>query len=164
MPNKVERRKFLTGAGAAATYLALTSTVGCELLDRSPKVRSVADGSSSRSEDLLAFRSRPDLRPPAIDVALDEEDMSASLVHEYTHFHKMYAHAAGNVRVLSNGNVLIGWGRGPLGVQQGWRVALQRQLPAGLLAHRPFLPGLPLALERAPGRPTCRCGDARLQR
>jgi hypothetical protein len=69
MPDKVTRSKFLTGAGAAATYLALTSTVGCRLLDRSAKVRSVADHSSSRPEDLLAFRSRPDVRPPAIDVA-----------------------------------------------------------------------------------------------
>ena len=37
--------------------------------------------------------------------------MSASLVREYTHPDKQYAHAAGNMQVLPNGNVFVGWGR-----------------------------------------------------
>jgi hypothetical protein len=46
-----------------------------------------------------------------IVLELDEEQMSASLVHEYTHPDKQYAHASGNVQLLPNGNVFIGWGR-----------------------------------------------------
>ena len=37
--------------------------------------------------------------------------MSASLVREYRHPDKQYADAAGNVQVLPNGNVFVGWGR-----------------------------------------------------
>jgi hypothetical protein len=47
----------------------------------------------------------------AIVLELDEEQMSASLVREYTHPDKQYADAAGNVQVLENGNVFVGWGR-----------------------------------------------------
>ncbi len=47
----------------------------------------------------------------AIVLELDEEKMSASLVREYYHPQKQYAHAAGNAQVLENGNVFIGWGR-----------------------------------------------------
>jgi hypothetical protein len=46
-----------------------------------------------------------------IVLELDEEQMSASLVHEYTHPDKQYAHASGNVQLLPNGNVFVGWGR-----------------------------------------------------
>jgi hypothetical protein len=46
-----------------------------------------------------------------IVLELDEEQMSASLVREYTHPDKQYAHAAGNLQLLPNGNVFIGWGR-----------------------------------------------------
>src|SRR5918998_2720589 len=47
----------------------------------------------------------------AIVVELDEEEMRASLVGEYTHPHKQYADAGGNMQVLANGNVFVGWGR-----------------------------------------------------
>jgi hypothetical protein len=47
----------------------------------------------------------------AIVLELDEEQMSASLVREYTHPDKQYAHAAGNLQILPNGNAFIGWGR-----------------------------------------------------
>jgi hypothetical protein len=46
-----------------------------------------------------------------IVLGLDEQKMRASLVREYTHPDKMYADAAGNVQLLPNGNVFIGWGR-----------------------------------------------------
>jgi hypothetical protein len=46
-----------------------------------------------------------------IVLELDEEQMNASLVHEYTHPDKQYAHASGNVQLLPNGNVFVGWGR-----------------------------------------------------
>ena len=48
----------------------------------------------------------------AIVLALDEERMRASLVREYTHPDKQYADAAGNMQILPNGNVFVGWGRG----------------------------------------------------
>ena len=47
----------------------------------------------------------------AIVLELDEEQMSASLVREYTHPDKQYADAAGNLQILPNGNAFIGWGR-----------------------------------------------------
>jgi Arylsulfotransferase (ASST) len=47
----------------------------------------------------------------AIVLELDEERMRASLVREYTHPNKQYADAAGNMQVLPNGNVFVGWGR-----------------------------------------------------
>ena len=37
--------------------------------------------------------------------------MKATLVREYTHPDKQYADAAGNMQVLPNGNVFVGWGR-----------------------------------------------------
>ena len=42
---------------------------------------------------------------------LDEEEMTATLVRDYTHPDKLFADAAGNMQVLPNGNVFIGWGR-----------------------------------------------------
>jgi hypothetical protein len=46
-----------------------------------------------------------------IALELDEQKMSAALVGEYTHPDKQYADAAGNMQVLPNGNVFVGWGR-----------------------------------------------------
>jgi hypothetical protein len=42
---------------------------------------------------------------------LDERKMSATLLREYTHPDKQYADAAGNMQLLPNSNVFIGWGR-----------------------------------------------------
>jgi hypothetical protein len=47
----------------------------------------------------------------AIVLDLDEREMRASLVREYTHPDKMYADAAGNVQMLANGDAFVGWGR-----------------------------------------------------
>ena|SRR5829696_2505380 len=47
----------------------------------------------------------------AIVLKLDEREMRASLVREYTHPDGQHAHAAGNAQVLPNGNVFVGWGR-----------------------------------------------------
>jgi hypothetical protein len=54
-------------------------------------------------------------RPKAVEesrgivLELDEEEMIATLVREYTHPNKQFAHAGGNMQVLPNGNVFIGW-------------------------------------------------------
>ena len=44
-----------------------------------------------------------------IVVEVDEDRMSASLVREYTHPDKLLSDTQGNVQVLPNGNVLVGW-------------------------------------------------------
>jgi hypothetical protein len=49
----------------------------------------------------------------AIAVEVDEDKMSASLVREYTHPDKLLSDTQGNAQVLSNGNVLVGWGSAP---------------------------------------------------
>jgi Arylsulfotransferase (ASST) len=50
----------------------------------------------------------------AIVLELDEEKMTASLVREYTHPHKLSADTGGSVQVLPNGNMFIGWGSEPV--------------------------------------------------
>jgi hypothetical protein len=68
MDTRFTRRTFLTAVSAGATYLALTNTVGCELLKRTPKVVPLPNVSSAPAEGVWAFRSRPDLSPPAVAV------------------------------------------------------------------------------------------------
>jgi hypothetical protein len=48
-----------------------------------------------------------------IVVELDEEAMKATLVREYTHPEKPLATSQGNMQVLPNGNVFVGWGTAP---------------------------------------------------
>jgi arylsulfotransferase ASST len=81
MGAKFTRRRFLTAVSAGATYLALANTVGCDLLGRTSKVRSLHTPRASplhrakvwplsrgSSAPPNAFRSRPDLSPPAVEV------------------------------------------------------------------------------------------------
>jgi hypothetical protein len=49
-----------------------------------------------------------------IVVELDEEKMSAKLVREYTWPKKPLATSQGNMQLLPNANVFIGWGSAPL--------------------------------------------------
>jgi hypothetical protein len=49
-----------------------------------------------------------------IVLELDEDEMTATLVREYTHPDKYLGATQGNVQVLSNGNVFIGWGSEPV--------------------------------------------------
>src|SRR5918995_5106882 len=48
-----------------------------------------------------------------IVVDLDMEGMSATLAREYTHPQKLIATSQGNLQVLPNGNVFVGWGSSP---------------------------------------------------
>jgi hypothetical protein len=81
MGAKFTRYRFLTAVSAGAMYLALANTVGCDLLGRTSKVRSlhtpkasplrrpkVWPSSRDSSAPPNAFRSRPDLSPPAAEV------------------------------------------------------------------------------------------------
>src|SRR5918993_5779018 len=80
MGNRFTRRRFLAGMGAGVTYFALT---GCDLRERvsrarspegggssgAPKVWSARDVSSGPTGRAWDFRSRPDLKPPAVTVS-----------------------------------------------------------------------------------------------
>jgi hypothetical protein len=49
----------------------------------------------------------------AIMIEVDEDKMIASLVREYTHPDRLLSDTQGNVQVLPNGNVFVGWGSAP---------------------------------------------------
>ena len=80
MGTRLTRRQFLAAVGAGVTYLALT---GCDLRERVSKARTLKDGespgtlkvwptpdvSSAPSGRAWDFRSRPDLKPPAVAVS-----------------------------------------------------------------------------------------------
>jgi hypothetical protein len=84
MGSRYTRRRFLTALGACVAYLALTNTVGCELLGRTskltslrlpgvgplrtPRVWPLPSVSSSPEEGVWSFRSRPDLSPAALEM------------------------------------------------------------------------------------------------
>jgi hypothetical protein len=61
--SKITRQRFLGAVAAGGAWITLSSTLGCE---RSPRAKAVA--SPARGEQPWAFRSRPDLRPPAVEV------------------------------------------------------------------------------------------------
>ncbi len=73
--------------------------------------------------------------------------MSANLVREYTHPDKLLSDTQGNVQVLPNGNVLVGWGSAPVFSEfdHRWQAALQRRLPD----RERVLQSLPLPVEWA---------------
>jgi Arylsulfotransferase (ASST) len=54
-----------------------------------------------------------DVQSRGIVVEVDEDDMRATLVGEYTHPNKILAATQGNLQVLPNGNVFVGWGSEP---------------------------------------------------
>jgi Arylsulfotransferase (ASST) len=84
MGTRFTRRRFLTALSGGATYLALTNTVGCQLLGRAtklrasripkanllraPKVWSLRSVSPAPPKGVWALRSRPDLSPAAVEM------------------------------------------------------------------------------------------------
>jgi outer membrane protein assembly factor BamB len=84
-----------------------------------PGARTVYQHDARRHPDgtLTVFDNRNeyvDEQSRAIVLKLDEEAMTAKLVHEYTHPNKVLSATQGNVQVLENGNVFIGWGSEPV--------------------------------------------------
>jgi hypothetical protein len=63
LSSKITRRRVLGAVAAGGAWIALIGTLGCE---RSPRARAIA--SPAGGEQPWAFRSRPDLRPPTIEV------------------------------------------------------------------------------------------------
>src|ERR687885_1671708 len=84
MGTEVTRRRFLKALAASVAYLVLTNAVGCDLLGRASKLNSLhppkisplhptrvwplPSASPAPSKGVWAFRSRPDLSPPAVEV------------------------------------------------------------------------------------------------
>jgi hypothetical protein len=71
----ITRRKFLGTLSAGAAGIALTGTLGCEPISRT--LATTAPGGSVLAR---AFRTRPDLRPPAIKVHADSPAASPGYV------------------------------------------------------------------------------------
>ena len=93
MRERFTRRRFLSAVGAGATYLALTNVVGCDRSERAPQAKSPKGGTPSapkvlplpsaspaHQEDVWAFRSRPDLSPPAIEVTTQAHDTAPGYI------------------------------------------------------------------------------------
>src|SRR5919107_869026 len=86
---------------------------------------------------------------------VDEKKMKASLVREYIHPNKQYADASGNVQLLPNSNVFIGWGRALHFSEfshDGGEMLFDGKLPEGNRSYRAFRfewSGYPT------GRPAC---------
>jgi outer membrane protein assembly factor BamB len=66
---EITRRRFLGAAAGGAVWVALGSTLGCE----PNKVHRVT-ASRARAGRAWSFRSRPDLRPPAVEVTVRGRD------------------------------------------------------------------------------------------
>src|SRR5215218_6861376 len=93
MRERFTRRRFLSAMGAGATYLALTNVVGCDRSERAPQAKSPKGGTPSapkvlplpsalpaHQEDVWAFRSRPDLSPPAVEVTTQAHDTAPGYI------------------------------------------------------------------------------------
>ena len=63
MSAKITRRRFLGAAAAGGAWIVMGGTLGC---GPSPRARAVA--APARGEQPWAFRSRPEFRPPAVEV------------------------------------------------------------------------------------------------
>ncbi len=81
-----------------------------------------------------------DLVSRGIVLALDEEAMTATLVREYLHPDDPVAVSQGNMQVLPNGNVLIGWGSVPLYSEfsAAGEVLLDGRMDAGVNSYRAY--------------------------
>jgi Arylsulfotransferase (ASST) len=93
MGTRFTRRKFLTAAGVGAAYLALATTVGCEPTELSSKAKPTTTSKPAQTESAVAygsqptpqrgvwaFRSRPDLSPPDVEVAKEAHDTAPGYI------------------------------------------------------------------------------------
>jgi hypothetical protein len=81
-----------------------------------------------------------DAQSRGIVVEVDEDDMSATLVGEYTHPDKILAATQGNVQVLPNGNVFVGWGSEPSFSEftRDGRLIFDASFPSQVESYRAF--------------------------
>jgi hypothetical protein len=75
-----------------------------------------------------------------IVVEVDEDKMSATLVGEYTHPDKILAATQGNLQVLPNGNVFVGWGSEPFYSEfgQDGKLLYDASFPSQVESYRAF--------------------------
>lgn len=71
---------------------------------------------------------------------VDETTMTASLVRAYARQPPVLAHSQGNVQVLPNGNVMVGWGDAPYCTEfaADGRVLFDASFPAAKMSYRVF--------------------------
>jgi hypothetical protein len=87
-PSKgLTRRSFLKAAGAGAAWIAVANALGCEPTERASERTPATTASPaqthttpSQPEDVLAFRSRPDLSPPGVGVTTPARDTAPGYV------------------------------------------------------------------------------------
>jgi hypothetical protein len=81
-----------------------------------------------------------DVQSRGIVVEIDEDKMSATLVGEYTHPNKILAATQGNVQVLPNGNVFVGWGSEPFFSEFGpdGKLLFDASFPEQVESYRAF--------------------------
>ena len=68
------------------------------------------------------------------------DQMSATLVREYTHPQKLIATSQGNVQVLPNGNVFVGWGSSPFFSEytEDGELLFDAEFPGSAQSYRAF--------------------------
>jgi hypothetical protein len=81
-----------------------------------------------------------DVQSRGIVVEVDEGKMSTTLVGEYTHPNKILAATQGNLQVLPNGNVFVGWGSEPYYSEFGpdGKLLYDASFPSQVESYRAF--------------------------
>jgi len=81
-----------------------------------------------------------DVQSRGIVVEVDEDNMRATLVREYTHPDKIFAATQGNVQVLPNSNVFVGWGSEPFFSEfsQDGKLLFDASFPSQVESYRAF--------------------------
>jgi hypothetical protein len=81
-----------------------------------------------------------DVQSRAVVVEINEDDMRATLVGEYTHPDKIFAATQGNVQMLPHGNVFVGWGSEPRFSEFGHdgKLLFDASFPSEVESYRAF--------------------------
>jgi hypothetical protein len=85
LSTNLTRRKFLKAVGVGAAWITLTSTLGCEPAGRTSKAKRSTNTSpeqahhpqTAQPKELWTFRTRPEFKPPVIDVITQAHDNTA---------------------------------------------------------------------------------------
>jgi hypothetical protein len=111
-----------------------------------PGTRTVSQHDARRREDgtitIFDNGAPPQVHEQSrgIVVDLDMDQMSATLVREYTHPQKLIATSQGNVQVLPNGNVFVGWGSSPFFSEytKDGQLLFDAEFPGSAQSYRAF--------------------------
>ncbi|MBA2714893.1 MAG: arylsulfotransferase family protein [Rubrobacteraceae bacterium] len=81
-----------------------------------------------------------DVQSRGIVVEVDEDAMKATLVGEYTRPHETLAATQGNVQVLPNGNIFVGWGSEPYFSEfsHDGKLLFDARFPSAVESYRAF--------------------------